>query len=115
MKNIKQTFYDKLEEYSKLENDWIPNGKPIDKDIIETSKLIIDKMNNFDHWTIAPFANGSILLYYHFGSNKGCVNIAIKGISCFMDINSNFKKMVWHFNDDKENVINELVEFIKID
>lgn len=112
MEASKEKFYKQIEECSQLKDGWIPNGKAIYPEVIETSKMIIDKMNNLDHWRIAPFINGSILIHYHFGYHKGCVNIAPKGVSCFMDINNNFRKIQKSFGANKEKVIDELIEFI---
>lgn len=113
MEDIKQTFYDKLEEYSKLKKDWISGGKPIHKDIIETSKMIIDRMENLEHWNIAPFINGSILMDYRYAENHGCINIAQKGVSCYV-VDNNYKTFQKNFGKNKEKVINELIDFINL-
>ena len=112
MEASKEKFYKQLEEFSSLKDGWIPNGNAIYPEAIETSKMIIDKMTNLNHWRIAPYINGSILMSYHFGWHRGCVNIAPKGVSCFMDIDNNFRKMQKTFGENKEEVINELIEFI---
>ena len=112
MESSKEKFYKQLDDFYHLKEGWIPNGKAIYPDVIETSKVIISKIDNLDHWRVAPFINGSVLIHYHFGYHKGCINVASKGVSCFMDINKNFRKMQKSFGENKEEVINELIEFI---
>ena len=63
--NNKEYFQKELCDISKLKSAWILDDPAIHQDI--TQKLLNELSNeDLENWSIAPFANGTIMLSYNY-------------------------------------------------
>ena len=77
MKN-KKYFQKRLNDISKLKNAWIPDAPAIHQDIIDITQKLINELSDdeLEYWNIAPFINGSIMLFYKYEDKNMTISIA---------------------------------------
>jgi hypothetical protein len=76
--NNKKYFQKRLNDISKLKSAWIPDALTIHQDIIDITQKLLNELSNEDleNWSIAPFANGTIMLTYEYEDKNIVINIA---------------------------------------
>jgi len=81
--NNKKYFQKTLDYISELKDNWVSGALSIHQDIIDITQKLINELSDTDleHWSIAPFVNGSIILSYKYEDKNIAINIAQTGMS----------------------------------
>lgn len=76
--NNKKYFQKRLNDISKLKSAWIPDALAIHQDIIDITQKLLNELSNEDleNWSIAAYANGTIMLSYEYEDKNIVINIA---------------------------------------
>ena len=76
--NNKKYFQKRLNDISKLKSAWVPNAQAFHQDIIDITQKILNELSNEDleNWSIAPYANGTIVLSYEYEDKNIAIGIA---------------------------------------
>jgi hypothetical protein len=76
--NNKEYFQKGLCDISELKTGWISGAPAIHQNIIDITQKLINELSNEDleNWSIAPFANGTIMLTYEYEDKNIVINIA---------------------------------------
>lgn len=76
--NNKKYFQKRLNDISKLKSAWILDTPAIHQDIIDITQKLLNELSNEDleNWSIAPYANGTIVLSYEYEDKNMSISIA---------------------------------------
>ena len=79
----KEYFQKTLNNISELKTGWISNAPSIHQDIIDITQKLLNELSDdeLENWSIAPYVNGSIMLYYKYEDKHMVINIAQNDMS----------------------------------
>lgn len=107
----------RISEMSELKDGWISGGLAINSAIISFVKDVIKNLDDTElkHIDMGPFINGTIIMTYRDGEKTiGSVNVALYGLSAFMESEKDYKTLEIDYRTDKEreDALTKLLELL---
>lgn len=111
MSSAKEWIDKRLLDMSNLKDDWVSGGYAIKERALKFTDAFFSCIDDYDHWDLGPYPNGSIIITYNNETVYAAINVAEVGISVFVVTEENsYVTLECKFEDG--NVLDRLLTFI---